>query len=306
VTWAVLAILMAAPAIAGCYKPSIEDGKLGCGPALACPDGFACVSSRCWQGGIARPLDGGAGDTDQPADMSDTDVSCVVSVPECVASSTGICDPVCQTGCGCQEKCSISSVGQAACVPVRGQQPVEKPCRIDGYGSPDQTDTCTPGDVCLYPGGPGTTSGYCFALCSSDLACPNSRCVSRPVAPPINTPTPITPMATVCDTPFVACDPFTNAGCTNPDRPNCYLAPPDPATGASRTLCEYFAGPGKIPDTCDWSRDCIPRFVCPRNDDGATWPRANFCLPVCDSAHPCTSGGTCKYYGTTYGYCVTM
>jgi hypothetical protein len=295
-TWAVLAILAVVPTVAGCYRPSIVDGKLECGPANACPDGFSCVSGHCWQGGIVSPPDGGSEDTGLPVDMSETEVACVGAVPGCTPSSTGVCDPVCQTGCQCLEKCSISSSGQAACIPVAGPKAPGDPCNVTSYGAPGQFDDCAPGAVCLYPGGTGSGFSYCFALCASDDTCPGSRCTPRPVAPPLVTGT---PMAPVCDRPFEACNPFTNAGCA--DGFVCYLTLPDPASGASRTLCEYVPGSGRLTDTCQSSRECVAKFACP---EGAR-PGAGFCLPVCDPTHPCSSGGTCKPYGSTYGYCVT-
>lgn len=300
-TWALLGVLAATATVTGCYKPNLADGKLLCGPAGACPDGYACVNGLCWQGGIVSPPDGGG-----VVDMAPPpDLSCFGAVPECTVTSTGVCDPVCQTGCGCQEKCSVSSAGEAACVPVQGQKAVGAGCNVMGYQSPAQTDDCVPGAVCLYPGGKGTTRAYCFALCSSDTACPNSRCVPRPVSPPPDTVSKA-PTANVCDTPFTQtpCNPFDNTGCVG-DLSYCYLAPPDPVTGDSRTQCEYFPGPGGISNTCDWSRECFPKFACPRNDDGAVRPGAGFCLPVCDSTHPCMLGRSCKPYGNTYGYCVT-
>jgi hypothetical protein len=291
------------PTVVGCYKPSVVDGKLECGAASACPDDFSCVSGHCWRGGMVSP-DGGSEDTGLPVDMSGPDLVCGGPVPECTPSSTGVCDPVCQTGCACPEKCSYSSKGELACVPLAPQNARTEPCDVFSYGAPEQSDNCIAGDVCLYPGGRGTTNGFCFALCSSDVNCPGSRCVTRPVAPPPDGTSTPPPVASVCDTPFEPCDPFTNAGCTDPDRPKCYLASPDPLTGASRTQCEYVAGSLTSPDTCTWSRDCVSRFACP--EKGASWPRAGFCLPVCDPAHPCPSGGTCKPYGSTYGYCVMM
>lgn len=302
-SWAAFAILAVASTMAACYRPSVIDGKLQCGPANACPDGYGCVNSHCWQGGVANPApDGGSDDLSQTVDMSEPEVSCLQAVPGCIPSSTGVCDPVCQTGCGCQEKCSFSSTGEVACVPALGQNAPSAPCNVDSYGAPGQTDDCAPGNVCLYPGGTGTTRRYCFALCSSDDNCPSSRCVTRPVAPP-TTIGGIAPTATVCDTPFTPCNPIDNTGCTDPDRSFCYLAPPDPVTGASRTQCEYYPGAKAGHDTCDWSRDCAPRLTCPQKD--SVWPGAGFCLLVCDATHPCTAGGTCKPYGSTYGYCVS-
>src|SRR5690242_17092189 len=44
----VSAMLVGAAISPGCYKPSIQDGALGCGPNSSCPDGFHCMSGRCY------------------------------------------------------------------------------------------------------------------------------------------------------------------------------------------------------------------------------------------------------------------
>jgi hypothetical protein len=304
-TWAIFAVLATASSVAGCYKPSVVDGKLLC-PTNACPDGFSCVEGHCWQGGIVSPSDGGgADDMGLPVDMSETEVSC--AQPLCTpATPPDGCDPVCQTGCGCREKCSISSAGKPVCVPIMGPpRTVGQTCSISNYNAPGQDDNCAPGLVCLRPGGQGTSNGYCFTLCGSEADCPNSRCIPRPVAPAIENMPP--PTASVCDVPYnvTPCDPIAGTGCIG-DRKVCYLETPDPVTNASRTVCEYVSGAFGNNQSCDWSRDCFAGFVCPENDGGADRRGVGFCLRPCDMAHGCVSGtGSCQPYGSTYGYCVT-
>ena len=54
----------------------------------------------------------------------------------------GMCDPYCQTGCGCQEKCSVNTAGALTCnPPAAGQQrTLMQPCQIQsaGDGQPDR------------------------------------------------------------------------------------------------------------------------------------------------------------------------
>jgi hypothetical protein len=280
----------AALASTGCYKPNIPDGKLLCGPASACPDDYACVEGHCWRGGV---VSGDAGNTD---DGSPGDLDCT-PLPECSATETAACAPACQTSCTCQEKCTISGSGVAICQKVAGGRKPRETCTVKNYGSPTQSDDCVPGSVCIRPD-PTDGRGWCFAFCGSDAACDNARCVSRPIGPA----TAGSPMAKVCDVPFVECDPFTFAGCTT-ERPYCYLTPPDPSTGASRTVCEYLSGLGQIGEACSASRDCIPRYVCPSADGDPNRPGVGRCTPPCNAMNACNAIGSCQPYGSNYGYC---
>jgi len=274
-----------------CFKPDVVDGKLLCSTGGTCPDGFHCIADHCWRGGVAV-VDAG--------DASSTETACEEPVPGCVPIATGVCDPVCQTGCACHEKCTISSDGVPACLPVNGQQTAGQSCSFNNYSAPNQNDNCAPGSVCLRPGGPGDAVAYCFKLCASDDACPGARCVARVYAT-AGAPGTLA-NAKVCDVPFVACNPFTNEGCPT-DRSYCYLTTPDPITNASRTVCEYSTGTSGATGSCSWSRDCFGKLVCPRSEGAAGQLGAGFCQPPCDTANGCTVG-TCQPYGSTYGYCV--
>lgn len=291
----------AALANAGCYKPSLVDGKLLCGPANACPDDYACVEGHCWRGGVVP--DGGSTD-----DGPSLDLACNMPVPGCTPSGSGACDPVCQTGsCKCDEKCTTSSSGVAACVKWKGVQKVFETCTITDYGSPSQNDDCAPGSICLHPDPDDARGAWCFAFCESDDDCPGSRCVSRavvPTAPPAAPPT-----AKVCDVPFTPCDPFmptssptTSNGCPG-DRPYCYLTSPDPSSGASRTVCEYKSGGRGVNEGCTWSRDCYPGLVCPRVDGEPGRRGVGSCTAPCVTTSSTCTIGSCQAYGSNYGYC---
>ena len=59
--------LVLGPPSLGCYRPSITDGNLFCGPGSSCPEGFACMENHCYrsgsrqEGGSERPpVDSGA------------------------------------------------------------------------------------------------------------------------------------------------------------------------------------------------------------------------------------------------------
>ncbi len=47
----------------GCFSPAVEDGSVVCGIGGECPDGYQCVSDRCW----ANPPEAPTGDGSVPA-----------------------------------------------------------------------------------------------------------------------------------------------------------------------------------------------------------------------------------------------
>jgi len=272
---------------AGCYSPSVVDGKLLCGPSNACPDDFSCVDGRCWRGGVMTVDSGSTDDGPPPLDLA-------CQLPRCTPSApvAGACDPACQSGCACGEKCTIDSTGAAACVKVTDlKQPFEA-CDIEVVaGSTIRRDNCAAGSICLNPDPISTASAWCFALCASDNDCAaiNSSCVHRP----IGSTAAGAPVAQVCDVPFAVCDPIMNTGCTG-SKKFCYLASPDLA-GNSRTVCDFTTGSSGPGESCGWSRDCFPGLVCP--------PGVGRCVAPCINGSNTCTVGTCQPYGATYGYC---
>ena len=303
--------LVALALVTACFKPSVKDGGFLCGANNACPSGFSCASKICWRVGTDASFpvdrtDGARADANAdlagdkgsvtPDATADVPPVCVTPVQGCTPQA-GTCDPVCQTSCGCTEKCTTNRDGSNACLALLGQRQPGQTCTVNSYGSASQNDDCRPGSVCLRPGGDGSGTSYCFLLCRNDNDCSGVPCVQRPVAPTNGISIPV---AKVCDVAFVKCNPlksYPDNQCPA-DRQSCYLATPDPQTGASRTTCEYAPGGIGRPDACTYSRDCFEKLVCPQAVTGA-----GFCSQICEIANPSCSAGTCRPYGSTYGYC---
>jgi hypothetical protein len=299
-------------AAAGCYSPSIVSGGLLCAAGSnPCPDGFACVGTRCVRpdAAVADLVQDRQTDTpprpDSPVEKPQSDGPgdgsvCVPPVKDCTPQTTSVCDPVCQTGC-CggivPQKCSVGLDESIACFDLQGQRPTWQPCQIQNYGASTQNDTCTPGDICLRPGGAGDQGDFCFPLCRTNADCTlfGSACVVRPIGPPDALKK--IPVTQVCDVPFVTCNPLVDP---SPDCPStqlhCYLYSPD----TDKTVCEFKLGPGSQGSPCAAARDCVNYWTCPTG----SMTGAGVCRPVCEIAAPkCSVGSRCIGTGTKYGYC---
>src|SRR5216117_379114 len=174
--FAAIAALVGAGGI-GCYQPNISDGKLLCGPKDACPSGYSCMEMHCWHDGTVLPPPDGGEPVDmttmemdsEVVDMTIPPVDMIVDTPPmemacllptvagCTPAAGLPCDPVCQSGCTCNQKCTGSSAGAATCLAILGPKQPGDPCTISGYGSPGQDDDCAPGSICLRPGGEGSS-----------------------------------------------------------------------------------------------------------------------------------------------------
>lgn len=253
-----------------CYKPNIKDGGLKCnldaGTAKICPEGYTCNPSDhlC----VKHPGDGGVDKSD--ADGGGVDVPpppCYDARPNCTPGS-GTCDPYCQTGCGCHEKCSINTMETFTCheVDPTGTPALYEPCNILSQGLPAQTDNCAPGQVCIAD----NCARHCFRFCRDDNDCPNAGC-DREV---------VDGGQKVCDVPFMdGCVPLSgsaNTGCPGSatGTVSCYIS----ATHPDKTLCDCPAGSGGSNAPCKHSRDCVRGLACVDRRDGYP-PR---CLQVCD------------------------
>jgi hypothetical protein len=310
-----LAILAGAVPL-GCYKPNIKDGGLKCnldaGVGKSCPEGFKCDMSMltCWRnpdGGVDRPSpDVPDGRVDGPVDMK-PDVACFEARPSCTPSDAGICDPYCQTGCPCGEKCSINTGGMLTCNPPRAPgfpKLVTQDCRpIDSVGDPAQTDNCAPGLVCLDDG----CYPRCFQFCRVDADCPTSACTRELPGQPGG--------QKVCELPFMdTCVPLPggqNTGCGSTiGNVACTLS----STNPTHTMCDCPTGAAGANVPCTRSNDCIKGLVCVDRNMGTPT-----CLQVCklsNNGSDCVSNptaGACHPYtgipagqtpNPTYGFCL--
>src|SRR3954469_11955795 len=147
--WPFALVILAGGVPLGCYKPNVKDGGLKCnldaGAGKSCPEGFRCDMSMltCWRhpdGGVDRPSSDGA---DAPVDvpMEKPPDVCFDAKPNCTPTDAALCDPFCQTGCGCIEKCSVNTAGTPTCNQlVPGQvRTVQQPCEAQSSGSAQQS-----------------------------------------------------------------------------------------------------------------------------------------------------------------------
>src|SRR6187549_1207752 len=180
-----LMLLVVSGAIVSCYKPTIGD-KLKCnleaGTNHFCPEGFACEFStglckrRPNNDGPDRPdADGGGGEGGSDADGG-PDVICFDPRPNCQPDDTGLCDPLCQTGCRPCEKCSVNTGGTLTChVLSAGLLPrgLGQNCERFNTGTSTQNDACNPGLVCL-AGADDACGGRCYQFCRTEADCNNA------------------------------------------------------------------------------------------------------------------------------------
>jgi len=107
---------------------------------------------------------------------------CIQPRPDCLPqNATSLCDPYCQSGCACDQRCIVTAAGALTCTrPLPGNLTVGVTCDVASGGAPAQTDACAAGSVCLAEG----CGMHCFRYCRADADCPGSSC-SRPAAPAI-------------------------------------------------------------------------------------------------------------------------
>jgi hypothetical protein len=263
----------------GCYRPDIADYGFSCGANGACPDGYSCtVGGLCHKIGV---------DAAPPA--------CTPSaaVQGCTPDPSLPCDPVCQSGCCSDQKCTALNTGKnpptaaLGCVANNPVRDFNAQCDVTGAGTPQRTDDCLPGLI----GISGNSGAYCLKLCRTDKDCSGGvHCEKRVID------SDGTFVASVCGLPSTACDPTsdTNSGCA-PNRV-CYLVTPNAA--GDTTICEIASGDHRNV-SCQYSRECLAKYTCA--DVG---PGAGTCLPVCSNAsRQCPTATTCQDFGQQYDYC---
>ena len=201
-----------------------------------------------------------------------------------------MCDPVCQTGCGCHEKCLSNTVGTLTCsVPIAGRpRVVGEGCNPFAPGSATQSDDCMPGLVCV----PDGCGNRCYKYCKTDGDCPMSTC-TRDAGGGVK----------ICDVPNVACNPITNNGMpdgcgTSSDSLTCWLS----QSGTDQTFCDCpgVFSVGRPNTACTATRDCFPGLVCV----GSNMMQCQKACSLTNNSADC-EGGTCTAIGnnTKFGFC---
>jgi hypothetical protein len=276
-----------------CFKPNIQTGGFRCADGGVCPDGFKCDFNLAQPLCVTQLSDGGVGGKGGLGGMGgsggmggQTAPSCFDARPDCTPSDdAGICDPFCQTGCGCREKCSVNNAGTLTC--NEPTKPVLKgtlaACSVSSRGAPEQADDCAPGHVCLEE----ECNPRCYRFCRGDQDCDNAPCDRTAGAGGPK----------VCDVPFTSCTPLggtKNVGC-GIGAMACYLS----SSHSDQTVCDCPFNAGTSNDDCSRSRDCNAGLACTY----VIGAGKSICLQVCDlmaipNGSDCLSGtiGSCMPY----------
>lgn len=293
----------AAIVVVACYNPDIDDGVLQCAPLpqKQCPDDFECrADNRCYKqgggvGGVGGSATGGMiGTGGMPGTggmmsmggmpgVGGAGGMCVMPIPGCKpsASAAAACDEVCQTGCGCNERCTLSG-RQVSCQPDSGGRQ-----RIGDACSGTTPDTCAPGLLCLDEPEP-VCGRRCFRYCTDDSDCTEGAHCTVPLVL-AGTGEPEETGVKVCDVPPEACSPIFGEGkCKRSDRPGdaygCYLM----GTGfPNATVCDC-AGTLAEDAPCEVERECLPGLFCVTDKQ-----LQNTCKRVCPLDQPAVARGIC-------------
>jgi hypothetical protein len=238
------------------------------------------------------------GDDHRGADAPDGPGTCTAPnqtpVTEGCVSGSGVCDPVCDTGCCPGFKCSAINRPQnggtfsadIGCVPLDPKSELNQSCSPVRRGTLDRSDNCQRGLVCvdIYNG------SSCLKLCRDDGDCPTGiPCEQRKLD------VSGTVKVSVCGVGTTVCDPTAETSSCPPDT-TCYLS-------TAGTICDLSLGSGSANESCTYPRDCLSKLTCPATGIGKLT-----CHRVCDTKatpDPCLSSNTtCIKVGTLqYGYC---
>jgi hypothetical protein len=299
-------------ASAGCFRPGNLSGRYSCGTNDACPDGLQCNSSKICVSSIGGASGtsgkggsgGAAGKDGGPPDMP-ADRPCTGSVASCQAgdAAVGMCDPVCNTGCGaCFQKCSVNTNGDLTCNPYP-PPPNPGPVGLLHYCSPYgtdpsvQSDNCDPGQICLNASACGKPR--CYQFCRGNSDCSGGASCSRDGG-----------SYQFCDVPPTSCDPVAGGtGSQDCNGLNCYLS----QTGIG-TVCDCqfgrtgLQGDGRPGDPCNHSRDCLDGNVCVFLSPALGKQCKGVCLLPVDGGAQDKCAGGCQPLqatggSTIYGWC---
>jgi hypothetical protein len=288
-------LLLATLLFATCYNPQIVDGGLRCGAGSECPDGFRCSDGFCYKAGSIPPVGGmgGGGGAGGTGGMCTVQMDPYGPFTGCTPQAPMGCDPVCQSGCACGERCKLEG-GPAICRAESGPF-------IGPYEDCDpRADQCRPGAICLQESRDKPACGaHCYRHCRTHEDCPNARC-----SVDIEFGSAATRFR-VCSPPNDGCNPWGPARCNNPNRQagvfGCYVMSgsfPDIA------ICDC-AGTTKIGAACRFEHECEPGLECVSLGMARTCRRVCKVGAVAVLAGGCPVGETCSPFqgGTMFGYC---
>ena len=198
------------------------------------------------------------------------------------------CDPVAKTGCsGTDSKCTAIDDGSGTtvpgCVTPTGTVGADGTCKrasedAAGIGH----DDCAAGFYCSGIGSFTTPPvRHCRKYCATDTDCSGGQKCSILLSDPAG------PIAGIC---VPTCTLF---GTDCPTGFNCSLIIGDMDGAALYGTCRSV-GTGAAGSTCKAGTECVADEVC----SDPTMSGTSTCVPLCDTAHACTGGKTCKPQGS--------
>jgi hypothetical protein len=294
--------------LATCYNPQIVNGGLKCTANFECPSGFKCnqPDGLCYQEGMIPPIGGtggsgtggGGGDTGGSGNVCTAPMGQYGPFTGCTAAPRDKgCDPVCQSGCACNERCKLEG-GNTNCR-------AEGPTFLQQYDACEpKDDRCRPGTICLQESQDHAACGsHCYRHCRTDGDCPNAKCTIEVQFGNSATTN------KVCSPPMDACSPFGQGMCSSGSmRPyptfGCYVMS---STYPDIPICDC-AGTTGIGMACTYEHECVPGAEC------VLLGSVRQCRRVCKVGLPVTVGvlmggcppmATCTAFpgGSTFGYC---
>jgi hypothetical protein len=304
---------------AGCRYGQLAGVGSACGGDRDCRLGYACVMAQCQPAPAsddagrameAATSGGEASASDLPTDVAaagDGSRDALCPPPDaprgpyqgCMGPTSNDggppaeCDLVCQTGCRCDQRCTMQ--GHATCRPLPTSTiPFGEACN-------KLLDQCQPGSVCLLDLGSHLECGsHCHRYCWRDEDCGgNARC-SVHLGDPSKGAT-----LGFCSPPLDDCMPWGAARCARADRPaDLYGCYPVSAALPDITMCAC-AGTYPLNSPCADGRDCQPGAECVAVDGPGFCRR--LCVPGATLAvmGSCPSPLVCERLpgSTRFGYC---
>ena len=246
----------------GCFDPQIKSGGFRCA-GDKCPSGFVCSAGVCVTPGL--PGSGGKGGAAATGGRSGTGgATCANAIqPLCTGQSGSSCDPVCQTGCPCGQKCGLSGAALACAAPA-GTKAEAEICH-------PSKDECAPGFACLKEVC-GSDLGRCYRFCRTNDDCASTTACTTSGA--------TASTQKVCSLEDQPCDPYAQTGC--PDAAlKCYFS------GLSQTKCDcpgLPSGEKQVGEVCANYNDCAIGLVCLSLGNAESK-----CFRLCKSTAECAS-----------------
>jgi hypothetical protein len=289
-------LLLLLVAASGCYNPQIGEGAFVCGTQGACPNGWRCgPDNRCYRSVSAfdanpsdRPAFETRPETAPPPPPVDAGMMCSRGLTCSPGAPSGrICDLVCQTGCGCNDRCTVAG-SSVLCRPL-----TPRPTELHERCSPEN-DTCGAGAICAPEARFDACGAHCYRACRVDADCgTDSRCTEGLVTPND------TVLTKFCGPRIETCNPVgARPACNDQGRrpaPNfgCYLLD---AGREDSAVCDC-AGTLELNAACQLKRQCAPGLECLPAGPGGDLRCRQLCNLVLGAA-ACPSG-VCRALGTS-------